>query len=97
MLAQHLSAITHREVPPLQDLDPITPADVGLNDVDCVCEELKAGKKKCHVCLMKAEEGNQEDKKEKKKRKRERDDTNTIAKQTTTKTRSGRTSKKPSS
>ena len=80
-------------VPPLRDLVPIKPEDVGLDDVDCECSSLKKGQTKCHVCRMNEEENEKQSKKKQSAKKR-KSDASSAAPGEPVKTRSGRVSKR---
>ena len=82
-------------VPPLRDLVPIKPEDVGLDDVDCECSSLKKGQTKCHVCRMNEREENEKHSKKKQSAKKRKSDASSTAPGGAVMTRSGRVSKKP--
>mmetsp|Transcript_3991 Transcript_3991/g.11344 ORF Transcript_3991/g.11344 Transcript_3991/m.11344 type:complete len:351 (-) Transcript_3991:173-1225(-) len=93
--AEQLRKLDIVPVPPLQDLVPIKPKDVGLHNVDCECSSLKKGQTKCRVCLMNEQE-EKENQSKKQSAKKRKSAASAAAPGRPVTTRSGRASKKPS-
>ena len=71
--AKQLRKLDIVPVPPLRDLIPIKPEDVGLDDVDCKCAMTMAmGTGKCHVCKENEREENEKQSEKKQSAKKRR-------------------------
>ena len=94
--AKQLRKLDIVPVPPLRDLIPIKPEDVGLDDVDCKCAMTMAmGTGKCHVCKENEREENEKQSEKKQSAKKRKSDASSAAPGGPVKTRSGRVSKNP--
>ena len=93
--AEQLRELDIVPVPPLRDLVPITPAQVGLDNVDCECAKtMTMGTGKCDVCKENEREENENQSKKKQSAKKRKSDASSAAPGGDVKTRSGRVSKK---
>ena len=92
--AEQLRELDIVPVPPLRDLVPITPSQVGLDNVDCTCSSLNKGQTKCRVCKENEREENEKQSKKKQSAKKRKSDASSAAPGGDVKTRSGRVSKK---